>query len=201
MQCTIAGFSISCVGDNGRFSYVPSRSGNTLADRVVQNSLRFRHPDYVRYSFENDRGGDERQYCSPGVDLPVVALTRSKFLEFPEFHTSLDNLSLVSPTALQESFEQYVDCLQALEANERYQVTCLGEPQLGKRGMYPNLATATSAHQVRALMNLIAYSDGTNDLIALSDRIGVSVPELRRLAMPLLQAKLLRTLKWATGPA
>lgn len=178
------------MGDERAYSYVPSRSGTTLADRVGLNVLKFRHPGFVRYSFL-DRGSDESQYCSPGVDLPVVVLTRSKYGAYPEYHTSLDNLDLVTPEGLLGSFELFADCIQLLEQNVRLRIACQGEPQLGKRGLYPNLSIKDSGGSVRDMMNLIAYADGTNDLIDISNIIDVPVWKLYSIVDKLAGAGLL----------
>lgn len=100
----IAGFNLSCVGDNRTFSYVESRYGDTLADKAAKNVLSFYYPDYKTYSFLK-RGSDERQYNAPGVDLPVCAICRSKYGEYPEYHTSKDNLELISPEGLLGAYE------------------------------------------------------------------------------------------------
>lgn len=105
----IAGFNLSCVGDNRTFSYVESRYGDTLADKAAKNVLSFYYPDYKTYSFLK-RGSDERQYNAPGVDLPVCAICRSKYGEYPEYHTSKDNLELISPEGLLGAYEVYQQC-------------------------------------------------------------------------------------------
>ena len=172
-----AGFNISCVGDDRTYSYVASRYGNTLADKVAKNVLSFRYPEYKRYSFLQ-RGSDERQYNAPGVDLPVCAVCRSKYAEYPEYHTSKDNMGLISPTGLQGAYEVYRDMIEALEYNHKYKIQCLGEPQLGKRGLYPTISQKGSSGTVRVMSNFIAYADGMNDLIDISNIIKVPVQKL-----------------------
>lgn len=172
-----AGFNISCVGDDRTYSYVASRYGNTLADKVAKNVLSFRYPEYKRYSFLQ-RGSDERQYNAPGVDLPVCAVCRSKYAEYPEYHTSKDNMGLISPTGLQGAYEVYRDMIEALEYNHKYKIQCLGEPQLGKRGLYPTISQKGSSGAVRVMSNFIAYADGMNDLMDISNIIKVPVQNL-----------------------
>ena len=166
----VAGFNVTCVGDEGAFSYVPSRNGATLADRAALNVLVNEHPDFIRYSYL-DRGSDERQYCSPGIDLPVASIMRSKYGEYPEYHTSLDNLELVTPAGLEDSFKVLRDCLELLERNRVYRATCLGEPQLVRHGLYPIAGGHDSSGRVRDLLNLLAYADGVKDLIDISNTI------------------------------
>ena len=185
-----AGFNISCVGDDRTYSYVASRYGNTLADKVAKNVLSFRYPEYKRYSFLQ-RGSDERQYNAPGVDLPVCAVCRSKYAEYPEYHTSKDNMGLISPTGLQGAYEVYRDMIEALEYNHRYQIQCLGEPQLGKRGLYPTISQKGQHDLVAALTDFIAYADGTNDIIDISNKIQIPVRNLIPIVKILLKNKLI----------
>ena len=189
-QNTIAGFVLSCVGDNRTYSYVASRKGNTLADKVAKNVLSFHYPEYKSYSFLN-RGSDERQYNAPGVDLPVCVVCRSKYVEYPEDHTSLDDLSLISPEGLEGAFDVYTAIFKALEYNNYYCIKCLCEPQLGKRGLYPTVSQKGSYDAVKSMVDFIAYADGENDLLDISNTIHVPVSHLIPIIQKLLEAELL----------
>lgn len=189
---TVAGFVLSCVGDDRTYSYVPSRDGDTLADRAARNVLSFHYPEYRRYTYL-DRGSDERQYNAPGVDLPVCVVCRSKYGEYPEYHTSLDDMGLISPEGLQGAYEVYAAILDAIEYNAHYRIKCLCEPQLGKRGMYPTVSQKGSYDAVKCMVDFIAYADGKRDLIAVSDLIHVPIDQLIPIIIKLTEADLLET--------
>ncbi|MHB8062978.1 MAG: DUF4910 domain-containing protein [Ruminiclostridium sp.] len=185
-----AGFVLTCLGDEGKFSYLESRYANTLADKVALNVLTFSEHEFLKYSYLT-RGSDERQYCSPGVDLPVCSIMRTKYGQYPEYHTSGDDLDLISAKALGESFDVYKQCILALENNYNYKINCLCEPQLGKRGLYPTISSKNSANEVRTMMNFIAYSDGQNDLIDISNIIKVPVKDLLDIVKKLVDSELI----------
>lgn len=158
-----AGFMLTCVGDNRNWSFLPSRKGNTKADRVAKRVLDKRKIEYKKYSFLT-RGSDERQYCSPGVDLPFVSVMRSKYEEYPEYHSSLDDLRFISPEGLQGSFDLHKEMIDHFEGSIYPEMTVPCEPQLGKRGLYPDSNVQGIDEHVRNLRNIIAYADGSLDL-------------------------------------
>lgn len=186
----IAGFNVTCVGDDRVYSYLPSRRGDTLADRIARRALKRRAPNYKHYTYL-DRGSDERQYCAPGVDLPVVSVMRSKYGAYPEYHTSKDNLSLITPAGLQGSFELLRDCLVEIEREPRYRATCLCEPQMGKRGLYGTLGGRDIHAAVRMRMNILAYCDGAHSLLDIAEILDVPTGELSPYVDDLLQHKLI----------
>ena len=179
----VAGIVLSCVGDDRDYSIIESRYADTIADKALKNILSSRGKHSV-YSFL-ERGSDERQYNAPGIDLPVVGFCRSKYGEYPEYHTSLDNMGLISPSGLQGSYEVMTRWIQAMEYNKKYEVTVLGEPQLGKRGLYPTISKKDAYDDIFAMRDFIAYADGKNDIFDISNKIGVSVdiliPIIRKL--------------------
>ena len=174
----IAGFNVTCVGDERAYSYLPSRRGNTVSDLVCKHVLKHIDPGYKAYTW-NDRGSDERQYCAPGIDLPVASIMRTKYGEYPEYHTSLDNLiDVVTPQGLAGSYHALTRALEVLERNMYSRVTVLGEPQLGKRGLYPTLSTKSSGAEVRLMMNLITWSDGSRSLLEIAELCSAPIWDL-----------------------
>ena len=178
-----AGFVLSCVGDERAWSHVESRYGSSLADHALAAALHGRAPA-TRYSFL-ERGSDERQFCAPGIDLPVCGFCRSKYATYPEYHTSADDLTFVTPKGLGESHSAMRSIIDAFELPGNPCVTVLGEPQLGKRGLYPTLSQKQAIHPARLRMNVLAYCDGTNTVFDICARIGANlsdvVAELRLL--------------------
>ena len=172
-----AGFVLSCVGDDRTYSYLATKYGDTLTDRVMQNVLKFHFPEYKKYSFL-DRGSDERQYGSAGVNLPVCGFCRSLYTKYPEYHTSADNMDLISPEGLQGAYDVMVKVIMALENNYYYAMTCQCEPQLGKRGLYPTISYRGSHDSVNVIRDFTAYADGSHDLIDVSNLINVPIDVL-----------------------
>jgi len=150
--------------------------------------------DYDRYTYF-ERGSDERQYCSPGIDLPVCSIMRSKYGTYPEYHTSLDNLDLINPIGLEGSFKVLQRVIQVLEENYYYEASFPCEPQLGKRGMYPTLSKKGSADEHRLLMDVLAHADGEMDLLDLANHLGQDVTILLPIIKSLREAELLNLIR------
>ena len=188
---TLAGFNISCVGDERAYSYLPSRYGNTYSDQIAKHVLKWLEPNYVSYSW-NHRGSDERQYCAPGVDLPIASIMRTKYGAYPEYHTSLDDLeTVVTPLGLEGGYHAIKLALEIIEKNCRPKVTVFCEPQLGKRGLYPTLSTKNSSQETRLMMDLITWSDGNHSMLDIAERCGVPFWDLYPIADKLFECQLL----------
>lgn len=186
----IAGFQVTCVGDNNAVSYLTSKYGNTLADKVVKYYLSTNNIEHKIYSFL-ERGSDERQWSSPGVDLPFVSLIRSKYLEYREYHTSLDDLNYISASGLEGGYLNIKNCISILEANKTYTSTIFCEPQLGKRGLYPAISTISTKSIVRDLTNFLTYCDGTNDVLDISVITKISFSDCIAIADKLLEEQII----------
>ena len=187
------GLVVTCVGDGGAFSYKKSRRETAEIDRAVLHVLRntregIREIDFYPYGY------DERQYCSPGFNLAVGSLSRSSHGQYPEYHTSADNLELVKPRYLQESVETFVDVIDVLENNRAYvNLNPKCEPQLGKRGLYSSVG-APEGQKIKemALLWVLNLSDGGYDLLDIAERSGESFRDIQNAARALLDCELLR---------
>ena len=163
----ICGFNLTCVGDERAYSYVGSRKGNTLADDAIEAAL-FGLSNVKKYSYL-DRGSDERQYCAPGIDLPVCCFSRSRS-EYPEYHTHKDNFNVVTQKGLEGSFNVVKKIIDAIELELYPKTTVLGEPNLGKRGLYSTLSQKGKWDNdtKRLRLNLIAQSDGMTNIFKIA---------------------------------
>ncbi len=191
---TVAGFVLTCLGDDLAYSFMPSRMGNTMADRIARYVFENSGLAYKEYSFLQ-RGSDERQYCSPLFDLPVVSLMRSKYGTYDEYHTSLDNLSFISPKGLQGGYAVNQKALEILENNDKYIATIPCEPKMDKRGLRGTLGGPKKLeHDVLNLMNFLAYADGEMDLMELSKYINLDFSSCLEIASILQELGLIKKL-------
>jgi aminopeptidase-like protein len=193
-QSVAAGYVATCTGDDGEFYYKRSRRGNSLADRAAEHALVHAAGDHgVTVEDFFPWGSDERQYCSPGFDMPVGSITRSRYGRYPEYHTSLDDLSFISGEGMVGALRMYLRTIQALEmAGPLHSNVPYGEPQLGKRDLYPTLgAQSGSDGSIERMMYLLAYADGEHDAIQVAEKSGFCVWELGPELTQLVDAELL----------
>ena len=165
------GLVLSCIGDPGAFTYKKSRRGNATIDRAVAHVLRHSGAEHRVIDFF-PYGYDERQYCAPGFDLPVGCFMRSQHGTFPEYHTSADNLTFVTPQALEQSFATLWSVGQVIERDRVcVNLSPKGEPQLGKRGLYEGLGGSADRRQYElALLWVLNQSDGSHSLLDIAER-------------------------------
>jgi len=188
----ISGFNISCVGDNRAYSYLPSRNGNTYSDIVAKHVLKHIDSNFKEYTWL-DRGSDERQYCAPGIDLPIASIMRTKYGEYPEYHTSLDDLErVVTPEGLDGGYWALRRAIESIEKNKKYSLTVLCEPQMSKHKLYPTLSTKKSGEKVKLMMNLISLCDGKNSLLDIAEILSSPIWELYEIIEILVSHKLLK---------
>ncbi|EIW9954701.1 DUF4910 domain-containing protein, partial [Campylobacter upsaliensis] len=185
-----AGFVLSCVGDEGAYSLIHSPSANTLGDKIALHTLKNKK-NFKEFNFLQ-RGSDERQYCSPLVNLPVVCVCRTRFGDFKEYHTSLDDLTLITPKGLGESLEAMEEIILNLENNAIYKSTTFCEPNLGKRGLYPTLNLRNQPPQISTFL---AFCDGKNDVLDIAQMMNLQGYELENIIRDLLKHNLIKRIK------
>ena len=188
-----AGLVAANLGDPGHFHYKKTRQGNAEIDRAVLQVLRDAGGEHGVEEFV-PFGYDERQYSSPGFDLPVGSLTRTPYGRYPEYHTSADNLDLVRPESLAGSLRTYLSVMEVLEANRRYfNLNPKCEPQLGRRGLYRMIGGDDHGRQRElALLWVLNLSDGKHSLLDIAERSKMPFRSIQEAAQALLEVELLR---------
>lgn len=186
----VAGFVLSCVGDDKDYSIIESKYADTIADRALKAVLKSKE-HYTVYDF-HDRGSDERQYNSAGVDLPVVCFCRSKFGTFEEYHTSADNMDFVSSEGFMGSFMVMTSLIEAFEWNGYYKMQVPCEPQLGKRGLYSDISRKGTYDGILLQRDVISYADGKNDLFDMASRFGADISEITAILQRLAEHGLVK---------
>lgn len=192
------GLVLTLLGDGGKFHYKKSRRGNSAIDRITEYALKTSRFAYEIRDF-NPYGYDERQYCSPGFNLPVGCLMRTPHGEFPQYHTSADNLDFVQPQFLQDSSELLVKIINMIEMNAKYEnLNPFCEPQLGKRGLYQQISGESQSRQKErqmAILWALNLSDGNHDLIDIAQRSGIGIDEVYSAVKQLEENRLLRVVE------
>jgi aminopeptidase-like protein len=187
-----AGYVVTCCGLDTHFTYKRSRRGESLADRAALHALKSLGADHRVRDFA-PTGSDERQYCSPGFNLPVGSLIRGAYGEYPEYHTSFDNKALIDFAVLRGTIDLYESMCRTLDRNQSFEnLLPYGEPQLGRRGLYPTLGAADQAERVQAMMWVLNLSDGNHDLLSIAERSGIPIDQLWPAALAAEKAGILR---------
>ena len=187
----IGGYNLSCIGDDRQHSCMFSKYHNSPSDiAMIEAYKKLKINNYKIYSFLK-RGSDERQYNSPGIDLPITSIFRTKYGEYPEYHTSLDNFNLVTLKGITGGFNVAKKSIEVILENiyPKFKVLC--EPQMGKKGLYPLLSTKTKSKLIISYMDFLQYSDGSNSLKKISNLINVSYVASKKINSTLLKNNLI----------
>ena len=184
------GLVLACVGDRGRSTYKKSRRDSAEIDRAAAHVLKHSGTDYEIIDF-SPWGYDERQFCSPGFDLPVGCLMRTPPGRFPEYHTSADNLNFVDPASLSDSLTKCLSIFHVLENNRSFtNQNPKGEPQLGRRGLYQGYLQ--SGIDEMAMFWVLNLSDGEHTLLEIAERSGIAFLTIKKAADKLIKTDLLK---------
>ncbi len=188
----IAGFNITCVGGKDKISFLPTKYNNKPVDKIVYEILKKKK---IKFKVCNwlQRGSDERQYQSPFIDIPVVSIMKSKYHEYAEYHTSLDNLNYIKPSNLQLSFNIYRDIIINIEKKIFPKSLIMCEPNLSKRNLYPTLSKVnTNKSKSKLILNFLTYCDGLNSLDDIKIKIKCSKKEVQNLYKFLVSKKIIK---------
>ena len=189
------GLVITCVGDRGKSTYKKSRYGKSKIDKIVQNVLENSGTEYSVLDFF-PTGSDERQFCSPGFDLPMGSLMRTRYGKFAEYHTSADNLSFVDAESLDDTFSKYISTVYVLENDKIFEnLNQKCEPHLGKRGLYDLLGGQKDRSEETAISWILNLSDGENSLLDISIKSNTPFPIIKHVSDLLVSKNLLREIK------
>ena len=194
-QNVIGGYNLTCIGDDRQYSCMLSKYGDTPSDTAIVETFKKLKIKFKKYSFL-ERGSDERQYNSPGIDLPIASIFRTKYAKYPEYHTSLDNFSVVTKSGISGSFRVVKTAIELLLKKIIPINNILCEPQMSKRNLRPSLSiknkyTLDPFNFSKNLMNFLQYADGRNDLNKISKLIKKNYKETFKIYDILLKYKLI----------
>ena len=187
----IGGYNLSCIGDDRQHSCMFSKYQNSPSDEaIIEAYKRLKIKNYKVYSFLK-RGSDERQYNSPGVDLPIASIFRTKYGKYPEYHTSLDDFNLVTEKGIKGGFNVVKEAIKILNKKIIPKNRILCEPQMGKRSLHVTLSTKSNKKSARNYINFLQYADGKNDLKKISELIKLGYKETFKIYNILTKYKLI----------
>ena len=179
----IGGYNLSCIGDERKYSCVLSKYQNSITDKCLLEAYKKLKIKFTKYSFLK-RGSDERQFNYPGVDFPMATISRSKFFEYPEYHTSLDNFKLVTKKGIYGGFKVAKEAIDIFQKKIIPITTTICEPRLSKRGLHKNISIKSNysyKNNIKNLLSFLQYSDGTNDLGQIADYLKINNKLSKRL--------------------
>lgn len=181
----VAGYVLTCTADRGDFTYKTSRQENAACDKAALFALQEACTAYKQVAFSPSNGSDERQYCSPGFNLPIGSLMRTMYGEYPEYHTSLDNMDFICPEALQGTVNMYANICHILDGNRKLlNLFPYGEPKLDKRGLYSTYGVSHNELLFfEAVLWVLNYSDGVHDLIDIATKSGLVFDLVKQAAI------------------
>ena len=190
----IGGYTLSCIGDQKSYSFIPTKYGSTISDRAAEEAFKQLNIKYKKFSFLK-RGSDERQYNSPGIDLPIASILRTKYLEFPEYHTSLDNFNLMTKKGLIGGYNVVKKTIQIImkETIPISKIAC--EPKLQKKNLYNSLSIKDNFKSInlpRIILDFLQYADGKNTITDISNYIKIPLYKTVKIYKLLNQNNLLR---------
>jgi len=190
-------FNITCVGDNKNVSFLPSRTSETITDKLSIFVLKNLKLKFQTYNFIKDRGSDERNFCFPNVDLPMVSIMRSKHGTYKEYHTSKDNLNFISKKGLKLSYDIHIKCFEMIENNFIYKSRLLGEPFLTSFGYGYKLIAGretSKSKDSQLILDVLMCIDGKNDIIDIAKKLNIKIDILLKIIKNLLKNKLIKKL-------
>lgn len=189
----IAGYVITCVGDDAPFTYKMSRDKKAYTNKMTEHILSHYAKDNHSIVPFTPIGSDERQYCSPGINLPVGSLMRTMYGKYEEYHTSLDNKDFVSFEAMEDTVDMYFKLVKAYELDGTYEnLSPFCEPQLGKRGLYPSIGNKEQKGDLlKKILYILNYSDGHHTLLEIANLLECSILDLTEAVKQLSEKKLL----------
>ena len=190
----ISGLNITCVGDERKYSFLPSRNENGILDKIIVEVLKSNRVNYKKYNWK-DRGSDERQYCWPNTNLSISSLMRSKYQDYLEYHTSLDKLGkVVTPKGFQGSFNIYKEIINLLETKNFPISSTYCEPMLSKINLYPKIGNKNKTSKLKIksklILNILSYCDGMNSIEEISQKCDIKPLNCKKILKNLNKKKL-----------
>jgi aminopeptidase-like protein len=186
----IGGYNLTCIGDDKNHSCIFSKYKNSPSDYALKKAYKKLRIKYKSYSFLH-RGSDERQYNSPGIDLKITSIFRSKYNEYPEYHTSLDNFDLVTKKGINGGYKVAKTAIDIMLATKFPKTRILCEPQMSKRGLYSSLSNNKKNYKSKKIMDFIQYSDGTNSIEEISKIIKLDIKKTNKIEQLLKKNKII----------